>query len=112
MWPSIRDGLAAASNTAGRPAELFVYYGFTPAFERHMTQRLGSSRYAEWRQKMMDLLRAEGVRYIGLVPPRALANAYAASGFALYPTSFGETSCVAMMKAMVRSLRVACAILF
>lgn len=92
-WPYIYDEL-------GSDARLEVYYGFTPGFVRHAKRTM--SDYDSWRARMDALLQQPGVSYIGLVPPAALARAYAGAGFALYPTSYPETSCVAMMKAMVR----------
>jgi protein O-GlcNAc transferase len=40
------------------------------------------------------------VEYIGHVDQRTMATALAAAGFLLYPTSYSETGCVAVMKAM------------
>ena len=48
---------------------------------------------------MQILIKQEGVTYVGMVGHAELANAYARAGFVLYPTSFPETGCVALMKA-------------
>ena len=48
---------------------------------------------------MQKLLSQEGVTYVGMVGHTELAKAYARAGFVLYPTSFPETGCVALMKA-------------
>lgn len=90
IWPIIFEGL-------GRRAELWVYYGFTDAFMRW--GRINIPRFDEWMLTMQRLLRQEGVNYVGLVDQAELARAYWRSGFALYPTSFPETGCVALMKA-------------
>lgn len=52
-----------------------------------------------WLDRMHALLKQPGVVYIGLVNHTVLADAYASSGFTLYPTSFPETGCVSLMKA-------------
>lgn len=96
VWPSVYTRLGGARTQP----RLLVYYGFTAGFERHA--RKVHPNYDEWRAHMDALLQADGVEYIGLVPPAELARGYAEAGFALYPTSYPETSCVAMMKAMVR----------
>jgi len=87
-------------------AVLEVYYGFTPGFEK---QNRGTMRdYDEWKARMEQLLAQEGVVYVGFVDAARLAAAYAGAGFALYPTAFPETSCIAMMKAMVPSPSLCC----
>ncbi|KAJ0411319.1 hypothetical protein ATCC90586_005728 [Pythium insidiosum] len=90
VWPHIREAVPNAT--------LSVYYGFTPAFlawgQAHVPQ------FQEWKAEMELLLRQPGVQYHGLVDHHTLANAYASAGFYLYPTTFSETSCVSLMKAM------------
>ena len=52
-----------------------------------------------WMSTMRELLNQKGVRYVGMVDQDTLSDAYLRSGFTLYPTSFPETGCVALMKA-------------
>merc|ERR1711968_139854 len=55
--------------------------------------------FEPWLAEMKQMLRQDGVKYYGMVDHRTLATAYARAGFYLYPTSFPETGCVALMKA-------------
>lgn len=90
-WPLVRAALPSA--------ELFVFYGFTPAFEAWGHQRIDD--YDNWRADLDERLRSTpGVTYVGLVDHRTLASAYAGAGFYLYPTAYPETSCISLMKAM------------
>ncbi|KDO30324.1 hypothetical protein SPRG_05035 [Saprolegnia parasitica CBS 223.65] len=83
-WPSLRQSLPHAT--------LDVYYGLTPAVRRTAS--------AEWQRRMEMLLAQDGVVYHGLVDHDTLAHGYANAGFYLYPTTFSETSCVSIIKAM------------
>ena len=78
---------------------LEVYYGFTKKFKEWAGQQMGAG-FPGWMARMRSLLAADGVRYVGLVDHTVLARAYARAGFSLYPTSYPETGCVSMMKAM------------
>jgi hypothetical protein len=49
---------------------------------------------------MMMLLKQDGIKYFGSVNHTILMDAYSRSGFILYPTSFSETGCITLMKAM------------
>jgi glycosyltransferase involved in cell wall biosynthesis len=79
-------------------ARLDVFYGFSRAFEKHGRQHLPN--FESWRLEMLELLKQDGVTYRGMVPHEALAAAYAQAGFVLYPTTYPETGCVTLMKAM------------
>ncbi|KAF0687141.1 Aste57867_21112 [Aphanomyces stellatus] len=85
-WPTIRHHLPNAT--------LHVYYGFTPAFVQYAQESTA------WRERMDQLLLQDGVSYIGLVDHETLAAGYATAGFYLYPTTYPETSCVSIMRAM------------
>ena len=108
-WSEIRRRIAAqerasaASRPAGRqhsPAEatLTVYYGFSPSFLKW--GRGAMPNFDAWLERMHALLAQPGVRYVGMVDHHTLAQAYAATEFYLYPTTYPETGCVAMMKAL------------
>lgn len=90
IWPLIYDGLNG-------DAELWVYYGFTDAFQSWARSHM--SDFDTWMLHMRRLLDQDGVRYVGMVNQSTLSEAYWRSGFSLYPTSFPETGCVALMKA-------------
>jgi protein O-GlcNAc transferase len=89
-WPRIRAFIPEA--------QLTVYYGFTPAFLRWARRKMPS--FETWKKEMDNMLTQPGVKYIGLVDHEELAKGYANAGFSLYPTTFSETSCVSLMKAM------------
>lgn len=90
-WPRIRAAIP--------DAHLTVYYGFTPAFDRWGSSAIRD--FAAWKRKVETLLQTlPGVEYVGLVGHAQLADGYADAGFYLYPTTFGETSAVTLMKAM------------
>lgn len=91
QWPTIYDALSGN-------ATLEVYYGFSPAVVQHVKTLANGER---WLARMHKLLEQPGVRYVGMVDHDTLAHAYAAAGFFLYPTSYPETGCFALMKAMV-----------
>ena len=55
--------------------------------------------FDRWLERMKRLLDQKGIYYVGMVGHVELAKAYAQTGFVLYPTSFPETGCVALMKA-------------
>lgn len=89
IWPKIVEKVP--------DAELHVYYGFTPTFD---TVHRNHPAMMEWKTKMLKLLLAtKGVKYHGRVGQMELAQAYAQSHVWLYPTPFGEISCVTAMKA-------------
>lgn len=91
VWPRIREALPNAT--------LSIYYGFTRGFEFWANNHIPS--YPEFRRKLEHMMETyPGVEYIGLVDHRTLAEGYARAGFYLYPTTFTETSCISLMKAM------------
>ena len=90
-WPLIKQQLPSAV--------LEVFYGFSPAFDNFGRQHLGAN-FEDWRQGMLQLLKQDGIEYRGMVSHQVLAEAYARAGFILYPTTYPETGCVTVMKAM------------
>ncbi|KAG7387615.1 hypothetical protein PHYPSEUDO_013865 [Phytophthora pseudosyringae] len=90
-WPRIRESIPTA--------ELSVFYGFRPAFIKGGSSQMVN--FTEWMSEMDRLLtETPGVRYVGLVNHEQLAKEYSYAGFYLYPTTFSETSCISLMKAM------------
>ena len=55
-------------------------------------------QYDEWKELMQILLRQDGVVYKGMVNHHEMSMAYKKAGFILYPTTFPETGCLAIMK--------------
>ena len=92
VWPQIRAAVP--------DAELRVYYGFPQHVNEQLEKAMGVEQYRLWRQGMEQLLRQEGVTYVGAVGHAELARAYAAAGFLLYPTRYPETGCITVQKAM------------
>ncbi|KAL4114687.1 hypothetical protein PRIC2_014143 [Phytophthora ramorum] len=91
VWPRIRESIPSA--------ELSVFYGFRPAFIKWGNANMVN--FTEWMTEMSRLLtETPGVRYVGLVDHAQLAKEYSYAGFYLYPTTFSETSCISLMKAM------------
>ena len=88
-WPNIS---AAVPN-----ATLEVYYGFSKSFMAFGKKTIPN--FPNWIKYIKGLLKQKGVHYYGMVDHHTLAHAYARAGFSLYPTSFPETGCVALMKA-------------
>jgi glycosyltransferase involved in cell wall biosynthesis len=89
QWPTIRAAAAAA--------ELHVYGGFdwwwaTPLYEKE-------AWFVEWRAVMEELLRQDGVIYWGGVGHQRMAEAYAETGFYVYPTETPETAPINLIKA-------------
>ena len=52
-----------------------------------------------WYAEMLSMLKYDGITYVGMADHHKLATGYAKAGFYLYPTSYPETGCVALMKA-------------
>ncbi|KAH8046973.1 protein N-acetylglucosaminyltransferase [Aureococcus anophagefferens] len=101
-WPAVRGRVPNAT--------LVVYYGFSPAFvtwgARHIpfgvaaeVERLLRSR-ALCANQIFNPTSMPGVDYRGMVGHDELARGYARAGFVLYPTTYPETGCVSVMKAM------------
>ncbi|GMH56977.1 hypothetical protein TrST_g9701 [Triparma strigata] len=100
MWPRIYQGLI--DQQVYNPT-LRVYYGFSKSFVEfgragHVVE---ASKFDGWMENMLHLLHTlPGVEYHGMVDHETLTRGYAEAGFILYPTSYPETGCVTLMKAM------------
>ena len=90
-WPRIYAALNGS-------ATLSVLYGLSPAVQKSVLQDSSILDAGAWIAKMQGLLTQPGVRYLGMVNHTLLAAEYADAGFILYPTSFPETGCFALMK--------------
>ena len=93
VWPLIHASIPNA--------KLRVFYGFPPSVQHQYRKQMGIERFEQWHSYMMDLLvKMPGVEYVGAVDHQTLTREYASAGFILYPTSFPETGCITLMKAM------------
>ena len=88
-WAQIKRAIPSAI--------LEVYYGFSDAFLKFGQTSIPN--FPSWLQKMKELLKQDGIIYHGMADHHTLGKGYARSGFYLYPTSYPETGCVALMKA-------------
>ncbi|KAJ1462789.1 glycosyl transferase family 41-domain-containing protein [Pelagophyceae sp. CCMP2097] len=91
LWPGIYDAL-------GGNVTLVVYYGFSNSFRKW--GRANMPGYDRWEDTMHQLLGHPGVDFKGMVDHATLARGYAEAGFIVYPTTYPETGCVSVMKAM------------
>lgn len=96
QWPTIKQAIPAAT--------LHVYYGFTEKAIAYLKAQKGEQGFIEWFATMQKLLQQEGVVYHGPVNHDTLAKAYAEGGFLLYPTTFPETGCITMIRAMIAGM--------
>jgi glycosyltransferase involved in cell wall biosynthesis len=79
---------------------LRVYYGITDSLRTQMTKMWGRVTYQRWEERVQELLMAPGVQYVGAVDHPALRTAYCNASFLLYPTTYAETGCITVVKAM------------
>jgi glycosyltransferase involved in cell wall biosynthesis len=98
VWPALRSALGATTR-------LRVYYGFSSSFlkwgrDNHAGGQHAFETWVAAMRSKLDALRDDGVEYVGMVDQEELSRAYARAGFFVYPTSFSETGCIALMKAM------------
>ena len=61
---------------------------------------MGGPAFDSWCTMMLSLLSQDGVVYIGTVDHRTVNKAYARAGFFLYPTTYQETGCISVLRAM------------
>lgn len=87
MWPEIRDKWA--------DAELYVYYGFETADAIYGTR---NQAYNEFRDRLVEALQQDGVKYVGRISQDKMATEFARAGFWLYPTTFNETYCITALE--------------
>lgn len=81
-------------------AILKIYYGFTDSVIKSMKESMGETQFSVWYEDIQNLLQQDGVEYIGSVNHYDLTIAYRESGFLLYPTTYPETGCITVLRAM------------
>ena len=92
LWPFIKEKISTA--------KLEVYYGFGEKIDIMLSGMMGFSAFHIWKEEMMTLLKQDGIIYKGMVSQQEISIAFKKAGFLLYPTSFPETGCITVMKAM------------
>lgn len=86
MWPDIKKAVPQA--------ELHIFYGWQlfDFFYRNNPERMS------WRNKVVDLMKQEGVTEHGRVPQHVIREETLKSGIWAYPTWFGEINCINAQK--------------
>ena len=87
MWPDVRKAVPEA--------KLRVFYGWT-LFD------VGYANNPErmaWKQKINDLMKQDGIIHLGRISHGAVRKEFETAGIWVYPTHFGEISCITGMKA-------------
>lgn len=76
-------------------AKLDVYYGFD-TYDKLHKDNPGAMM---WKDKIMGMMKQDGITYYGKVGHKQLHEAIAKCGVWAYPTDFTETSCISAIKA-------------
>ncbi len=90
QWATIKEHIPDAI--------LEVYYGFSASVDKQLSKLIPN--YQSWKSRMIELLKQDGIQYYGPVDHTTLQNAYSRAGFLLYPSTFQETGCITVIKAM------------
>ncbi len=88
IWPSVRAEVP--------DAELHIYYGWG-TYDKLRTEQ----KQREWKSKMMELMKQDGVKEHGRIDQITLARELLSSSIFAYPCHFEEISCISAMKAQV-----------
>ena len=87
MWPDVKKAVP--------DAELHIFYGWQ-LFDKFYSNNPASMA---WKEKMMEMMKQDGVTDHGRVPQKELVKEYEASGIWAYSTHFGEINCISAIKA-------------
>jgi len=87
IWPDVKKAVPEAT--------LDIYYGFQ-LFDRFHANNPSSM---SWKDKMLEMMKAEGVTEHGRLPQADLAEEMKKSGIWAYPVHFGEINCISALKA-------------
>jgi glycosyltransferase involved in cell wall biosynthesis len=82
MWPEIKKEIPEAT--------LDCYYGWN-LFDKGYAN---NPEQMAWKQKMIDLMKQDGIKEHGRVSKEELDKATANADIWAYPTHFGETNCI------------------
>lgn len=86
-WPLIKKSCP--------DVKLDVYYGFDVYDAIHGN----NPARQRWKNTVLDMMKQDGITYMGRVGHAELNKAYATAGIWAYPTDFTEISCISAMKA-------------
>ena len=87
MWPDVKKEVSEA--------ELHIFYGWQ-LFDRFYQNNPSSM---QWKNKMLEMMKYEGVTEHGRISQNKLVKEYEKSGIWAYPTHFGEINCISAIKA-------------
>lgn len=87
MWPAIREEVPDAT--------LRIFYGWDLFFKGYKDN---PERMA-WMEKMNQLMTQDGITHLGRISHQAVQEEFEKSELWIYPTHFGEISCITAMKA-------------
>lgn len=87
MWPDVKKSVP--------DAELHIFYGWQ-LFDRFYQNNPSSM---SWKNKMLEMMKHEGITEHGRVEQNKLVEEYEKSGIWAYPTHFGEINCISAIKA-------------
>jgi len=92
QWKNIKESIPKA--------ELHIYYGFTTTIITNLKKVMNENQFHSWYSYIQTMLKQDGIIYHGNVDHITLTNAYKNAGFLLYPTTFQETGCITVLRAM------------
>lgn len=82
-------------------AELHIYYGFTSIIITNLKKSMGINQFNSWYSYIQIMLQQDNsIIYHGHVDHHTLNIAYRHAGFLLYPTTYQETGCITVLRAM------------
>eukprot|EP01040_Poterioochromonas_malhamensis_P008695 gene8695-9413_t len=81
--------------------KLWIFYGFTSKVITRLEKQMGENSFQKWFKRIENLLNQPGIHYYGAVSHQQLQMYLQKGGFFLYPSSFPETGCISMMRAMI-----------
>lgn len=87
MWPAVKKIVPEAT--------LHIFYGWQ-LFDEFTRGNPASLR---WKEKMLEMMKYEGVFEHGRIAQPELVDEYKKSGIWVYSTSFGEINCISAIKA-------------
>lgn len=93
QWKRIKKSIPSA--------ELHIYYGFTSIIITNLKKSMGINQFNSWYLYIQTMIQQDkSIIYHGHVDHDTLNNAYNHAGFLLYPTTFQETGCITVLRAM------------
>lgn len=97
VWPKIKEQVPEATLTLAYGFKNWEYAAQFDQLQKNLIQRLKDE---------IKLLEPLGVRFIGRVNQKELAEEFLSAGCWVYPTWFNETSCISAQEATAAGLRM------